>query len=97
MALSPGTKLGPYEIVAPLGAGGMGEVYRAKDTRLGRDVAVKILPADIGKDALRKQRFEFSAQCGALLHPEFCQAAGNRLNFLHDDLRRITSRNQSRS
>ena len=90
-------RIAHYELDEQIGAGGMGQVYRAKDTRLGRDVAVKILPADIGKDALRKQRFEFSAQCGALLHPEFCQAAGNRLNFLHDDLRRITSRNQSRS
>jgi serine/threonine protein kinase len=51
MPLSSGTKLGPYEILAPLGAGGMGEVYRAKDTKLGRDVAVKILPAALAQDA----------------------------------------------
>ena len=51
MALSAGKRLGPYEIVAPLGAGGMGEVYRARDTRLERDVAVKILPADCAANA----------------------------------------------
>jgi len=56
MTLSAGTKLGPYEILAPIGAGGMGEVYRAKDTRLGREVAVKVLPESLGQspDALRR-------------------------------------------
>jgi serine/threonine protein kinase len=62
MALTSGTRLGPYEIVAPLGAGGMGEVYRAKDTRLGRDVAIKILPASISADPVAKQRFEREAK-----------------------------------
>jgi serine/threonine protein kinase len=64
MPLSPGIKLGPYEIVAPLGAGGMGEVYRARDSRLGRDVALKILPAEVGHDASRRQRFELEARTG---------------------------------
>ena len=57
MALTSGTKLGPYEIESPLGAGGMGEVYRARDTRLNRDVAVKILPASFSADPERLQRF----------------------------------------
>jgi serine/threonine protein kinase/Tol biopolymer transport system component len=61
MGLLPGAKLGPYEIVAPLGAGGMGEVYRARDTRLQRDVAVKILPAELCRDAERRSRFEREA------------------------------------
>jgi len=70
MALSPGTKLGPYEIVAPLGAGGMGEVYRAKDTRLERAVAVKILSETFAKDADRLRRFELEARTvAALNHP----------------------------
>jgi eukaryotic-like serine/threonine-protein kinase len=73
MALAPGTRLGPYEVVAPLGAGGMGEVYRARDTRLGRDVAVKILPKELSADAARKQRFEREAKTiSALNHPNIC-------------------------
>ena len=55
MGLETGTKLGPYEILSPLGAGGMGEVYRARDTRLDRDVAIKILPADVASSPERRQ------------------------------------------
>ncbi len=70
MALTAGTKLGPYEIVAPLGAGGMGEVYRARDSKLGRDVALKILPALFTADADRVARFEREARMLASLnHP----------------------------
>ena len=58
MALAPGTKLGPYEVLAPLGAGGMGEVFRARDTRLGRDVAVKVLPDHLAGDPKALHRFE---------------------------------------
>ncbi len=70
MPLVAGLKLGPYEIVAPIGAGGMGEVYRARDPRLGRDVAVKVLPAAFARDKERLQRFEHEARAaGALNHP----------------------------
>jgi serine/threonine protein kinase/Tol biopolymer transport system component len=73
MALSPGVRLGPYEILDALGAGGMGEVYRARDTRLGRDVAVKILPAEFSADPVRKQRFEREAKTiSSLNHPHIC-------------------------
>ena len=66
MALPSGTKLGPYEIVAPIGAGGMGEVYRAKDTRLGRDVAIKVLPEGFARDAPGLLEFGvILAICGA--------------------------------
>src|SRR6516225_7917181 len=70
MTLSAGTKLGPYEILAPIGAGGMGEVYRAKDPRLGREVAIKVLPASFSQDADRLKRFEQEARsASALNHP----------------------------
>src|ERR1700674_5177417 len=70
MALTPGTKLGPYEIVSPVGAGGMGEVYRARDARLNREVAVKVLPAGFARDPERLRRFQQEAQAiAALNHP----------------------------
>ena len=77
MILAPGTRLGPYEILAPLGAGGMGEVYRARDTRLGRDVAMKILPEEVAADAGRMGRFEREAHLlAALNHPNIAAIYG---------------------
>ena len=73
MPLAPGQKLGPYEILEPLGAGGMGEVYRASDTRLERTVAIKILPSQFSADAARKLRFEREAKTiSQLNHPHIC-------------------------
>jgi len=73
MPLNPNTRLGPYEIVAPLGAGGMGEVYRAKDTRLDREVAIKVLPAHLTRSPEFKQRFEREAKSiSQLTHPNIC-------------------------
>src|SRR5438034_278077 len=70
MSLTSGAKLGPYEIQSPLGAGGMGEVYRARDTRLGRDVALKILPESFAREGDRLHRFEQEARAVATLnHP----------------------------
>src|SRR5712692_11947026 len=73
MALLSGTKLGPYEIQSSLGAGGMGEVYRARDTRLERDVAVKVLPANLSADSSLRQRLEREAKAvSKLSHPHIC-------------------------
>jgi serine/threonine protein kinase len=73
MSISPGAKLGPYEVIAPLGAGGMGEVYRARDTRLGRDVAVKVLPAHMSARPEIRARFEREAKTiSSLNHPNIC-------------------------
>src|ERR1700720_4484593 len=70
MALTTGMKLGPYEIISPLGAGGMGEVYKARDIRLDRWVALKVLPADVATDTDRLRRFELEARApSALNHP----------------------------
>jgi eukaryotic-like serine/threonine-protein kinase len=67
MTLQAGTKLGPYEILSPLGAGGMGEVYRARDTNLNREVALKVLPEAFARDADRMARFQREAQVLASL------------------------------
>jgi len=70
MTLPAGTRLGPYEILAPIGVGGMGEVYRAKDPRLGREVAIRVLPASFSSDLDRLKRFEQEARsAGILNHP----------------------------
>ena len=77
MALTAGTKLGPYEITGPLGKGGMGEVYRATDTSLNRQVAIKVLPAEFAQDTERLPRFEREAKTLASLnHPNIAQTYG---------------------
>src|SRR5215831_4940630 len=73
MSLTVGARLGPYEVVAPIGAGGMGEVYRARDTRLGRDVAIKVLPAHLSESPEARARFEREARViSGLHHPHIC-------------------------
>ena len=77
MTLSPGTRLGHYELVAAIGAGGMGEVFRARDTHLNRDVAIKVLPASLAGDPERLARFKREAQVLASLnHPNIAQIFG---------------------
>jgi len=74
MPLSAGSRLGPYEILSPIGAGGMGEVYRARDTKLGRDVALKVIPDTFALDPDRLARFQREAQVLASLnHPPHCR------------------------
>src|SRR5207342_3563183 len=73
MTLAAGTMLGPYEVLSPLGSGGMGEVYRARDTRLERTVAIKILPSHLSSNSEAKQRFEREARTiSSLNHPHIC-------------------------
>src|SRR6266487_3270417 len=77
MPLSPGTRLGPYEIAAPLGVGGMGEVYRATDTNLKRQVAIKVLPTSLAGDPERLARFQREAEMlAALNHPNIAHIHG---------------------
>ena len=73
MNISSGTKFGPYEVITPVAAGGMGEVYKARDTRLDRTVAIKVLPAQLCSEPLRRQRFEREARTiSGLNHPHIC-------------------------
>ena len=84
MPLEPGARLGPYEIVSAAGAGGMGEVYRARDTRLDRTVALKVLPPDLTNDPAARQRFEREARAvAALSHPHICTLLRHRAAGRH--------------
>ena len=77
MSLSTGSRLGSYEILAPIGAGGMGEVYRARDSKLGRDVAIKVLPEAFARDAERMARFQREAKVlASLSHPNIATIYG---------------------
>src|SRR6266404_5003648 len=77
MSLTPGSRIGPYEVLSAIGAGGMGEVYRARDTKLNRDVAIKVLPAAMAQDSERMARFQREAQVlAALNHPNIAQIHG---------------------
>ena len=81
MALTPGTRLGPYEITAQIGEGGMGEVYQATDTKLKRQVAIKVLPASVAADAVRLARFQREAEVLASLnHPNIAAKVLPKLN-----------------
>jgi serine/threonine protein kinase len=98
MTLSPGSRLGPYEVLSPLGAGGMGEVYKAKDTRLDRTVAVKVLPSHLSSSEEVRQRFEREAKTiSSLSHPHICALydvgnAPKHLNLVLDWFQDLKSR-----
>ena len=81
MGLATGTKLGPYEIQSPLGAGGMGEVYRARDTRLERDVTVKVLPTNLSSDSSLRQRLDREAKAVSKLSEAAVRISDERLQF----------------
>ena len=86
MTLAAGTKLGPYEILSPLGAGGMGEVYRARDTRLSREVAVKVLPVSFSQDADRLRRFEHEAKAAGVLNQMRAKVDGDAGTAMSEQL-----------
>ena len=91
MTVSVGSRLGPYEILSPLGAGGMGEVFRARDTRLSREVAIKVLPADVSSDPARLKRFEKDFMSA----DREIQLEGDLVATLGDDLLRAGAIDQS--
>src|SRR5258708_38095787 len=87
MSMAPGTRLGPYEVIEPIGAGGMGEVYRAKDTKLKREVALKVLPDSFAGDPERMARFQREARLLASLnHPNLGQFFGVEVRALGMEL-----------
>src|SRR5580693_9317880 len=97
MALTVGTRLGPYEILASIGAGGMGEVYRARDTKLDREIAIKVLPAALAQDPERLARFEREAKVlAALNHPNIAQIYGVEERALVMELVPNPSKDRSR-
>jgi serine/threonine protein kinase len=97
MALTSGTRLGPYEILTPLGAGEMGEVYRARDAKLGREIAIKVLPDPASADSERRQRFEQEARsASALNHPNILTIYDISSADWNDQHRYGTSRGEDR-
>src|SRR5512136_1770515 len=96
MGVAAGSHVGAYEVVAPLGAGGMGEVYRARDARLGREVALKVLPAAVAADADRLRRFEQEARAdGRDLRRLIDDPARDRATrFIHDERRIVLFSNR---
>jgi serine/threonine protein kinase len=86
VTLSAGSKLGPYEVLSPLGAGGMGEVWKARDTRLNRDVAIKVLLASFSQDADRLRRFEHEAKAAGVLNQMRAKVDGDAGTAMSEQL-----------